>query len=115
MKIIHYTDVAPKAFASPAKGVTGRVVLGKADGAENFCMRIIELEPGGHVPLHSHPWEHEQFVHSGKGLIRQGEELVEFGPGNVVFVPGNIPHEIKNTGDEPLIIICLVPSFAPEL
>jgi len=115
MKIIHYSEAETKAFASPAEGVTGRIVIGKADGAENFCMRIIELAPGGHVPLHSHPWEHEQFVHSGKGEIRKGEEWGECGSGSVLFIPGGMNHEIINTGREPLVIVCLVPSGAPEL
>ena len=44
MKIIHYSDAEPKHFdTNDAKGVTGRVVIGKADGADNFCMRFFEL------------------------------------------------------------------------
>ena len=44
MKIIHYSDAEPKDFdTNGAKGVTGRVVIGKADGADNFCMRFFEL------------------------------------------------------------------------
>ncbi len=115
MKMIHYSEVEPKAFAGPAEGVSGRVVIGKADGASNFCMRVIELAPGGQVPPHNHPWEHEQFVHSGKGSVFQGEEWVEFGPGDVVFVPADAKHGLKNTGDGPLVVVCLVPPFAPEL
>ncbi len=32
------------------KGVNGRVLIGKADGAENFCMRLFELSSGGYTP-----------------------------------------------------------------
>ena len=39
-----------------AKGVAGRVVTGKADGANNFCMRIFEIAPDGYTPKHAHPW-----------------------------------------------------------
>ena len=60
MKIIHYSEAEGRDFGSPAKDVIGRVVVGKADGADNFCMRIFELAPGGYTPRHAHPWEHEQ-------------------------------------------------------
>ena len=62
MKLINYKSVAPTNFDNDqAKGVAGRVVAGKADGAKNFCMRIFEIAPGGHTPKHAHPWEHEMF------------------------------------------------------
>ncbi len=115
MKICHYSDIEAVDFKGRAEGVTGRVLIGKADGADNFCMRLIELAPGGRVILHDHAWEHEQFVYSGKGRIQNGDEWAELGPGSVVFVPGNARHALENTGDEPLRIICLVPSSAPEL
>ena len=70
MKIIHYSDAEPKHFdADAVKGVTGRVVIGKDDGANNFCMRFFEVAEGGYSPKHSHKWEHEIVIHSGKGEV----------------------------------------------
>jgi len=55
MKIMHYNEQEPVLFDSdPAKGVAGRVVIGKKDGAENFCMRVFELSESGFSPRHSH-------------------------------------------------------------
>ena len=72
MKIIHYTDAAPQTFdGGPVRGVTGRVVVGRADGATKFCMRVFELSPEGHTPRHQHEWEHEIFFHSGEGEVYQ--------------------------------------------
>jgi len=115
MKIMHYSEAEARDFGSPAKDVTGRVVVGKADGADNFCMRVFELAPGGYTPRHTHAWEHEQFVHSGRGSMLQNGQWVELGPGNVLFVPANEEHQLKNTGEEPLVVVCLVPPSAPEL
>lgn len=116
MKIIDYRDVPAQELTSATmRGVTGRMVLGKADGATNFCMRVIEVAPGGVIPPHKHPWEHEQFVHAGRGRIRNGETWTDMGPGSVLFIPANVEHHIENTGDTPLVFICLVPNFAPEL
>ena len=47
MKIIHYQEAAEKKYPrDQAKGAAGRVVIGEADGAKNFCMRVFEIAPG---------------------------------------------------------------------
>ena len=114
MKVINYQDAEAKVFGSPAKDTVGRVVIGKADGA-SFCMRVFELAPGGYTPCHNHPWEHHQFIHAGRGSMLREGQWVEFGPGDVLYIPPNEEHQLKNTGQELLVLVCLVPAFAPEL
>ena len=47
MKIIDYTEAETHVVESgEMKGVVGRIVIGKADGADNFCMRVFELPKG---------------------------------------------------------------------
>jgi quercetin dioxygenase-like cupin family protein len=109
-------DVDARHFDSDVvKGVAGRILIGKDDGAPNFCMRMFEIAPGGHTPRHTHAWEHEMFYHSGSGEVFGGGKWNPVGPGSVVLVEPNEEHQIKNTGTEPLVLICLVPSGAPEL
>jgi len=116
MKIIHYSDAEPKHFdADGVKGVTGRVVIGKADGADNFCMRFFELSEGGYSPKHSHEWEHEIVIHSGKGDVLCEGEWKPVTKGHVIFIPGNEAHQLRNAGEDPLVFACLIPSEAPEL
>ncbi|MBU2489676.1 MAG: cupin domain-containing protein [Proteobacteria bacterium] len=115
-KRIHYTEIAPKRFdQEPAQGVEGRVLIGKEDGAGKFCMRAFVVEPGGHTPRHAHDWEHEIFIHAGRGRMLFGEEWKEVEPGCAVFIPGNLTHQIENTGGESLTVICLIPAGPPEL
>ena len=55
MKIIPYREAEAKNYPSKvAKGATGRVVIGKADGAKDLCMRVFELEPGTYTGKHAH-------------------------------------------------------------
>lgn len=115
MKVIQYTDVKPQELKVAGPGVSGRVVIGKADDDVNFCMRIIELQPGAQIPLHTHPWEHQQFYHSGTGYIVRNGEKVDLKPGTVVYVAPGEEHQLANTGDVPMIIACLVPKTAPEI
>ena len=116
MKILNYTSIIPTNFDNDqAKGVAGRVAVGKADGASNFCMRIFEIAPAGHTPKHAHPWEHEMFIHAGVGQIYGNGKWNPVKPGTVIFMPPNEEHQVRNTGRELLILACLVPSIAPEL
>jgi quercetin dioxygenase-like cupin family protein len=116
MKLINYTSVTPTHFNNnAAKGVAGRVVVGKNDGANNFCMRIFEIAPQGFTPKHAHPWEHEMFIHAGSGEIYGNGKWNPIEPGNAIFMPPNEEHQVRNTGRELLILACLVPPVAPEL
>ena len=116
MKIMPYTDIKPTHIDNDiAKGVDARVVIGKNDGANNFCMRIFEVAAGGNTPKHTHDWEHEMFVHAGAGEIFCKGKWNPVKAGNIAFIPGKEEHQIKNSGKEKLVIACLIPSYAPEL
>jgi quercetin dioxygenase-like cupin family protein len=116
MNLIGYTDIKPTVFDNEEiKGIAGRVVIGKNEGAENFCMRVFEVVPGGYTRKHTHKWEHEIFVHAGKGEFLGHGIWNPAKSGDAVFIPGNEEHQIRNTGKDMLVFVCLVPSTAPEL
>lgn len=116
MKIVNYEDSPARLFdTETAKGVTGRVVIGKADEAENFCMRVFTVTPGGFTPRHSHAWEHEIFVHSGIGKVYVNGDWREVRSGTALFIPGNEEHQFMNGGGEDFVFICLIPSGVTEL
>ena len=116
MIIKNYSKVTPTIFDDePAKALKGRVLIGNADGATNFCMRIFEIDKNGYTPRHSHDWEHEVFIHAGSGYLYKNGEWVPVESGQAVFIPGNEEHQFKNSSDEPFIMVCLVPASAPEL
>ena len=116
MKAIHYSEAPTKLFDDGrARAVTGRVAIGKADGAGTFCMRVFEIGPGGHTPRHAHAWEHEMFYHSGEGEVLCDGRSIPVRPGSVVFVPGGAEHQVRNAGPAPLVFVCLIPSSAPEI
>ncbi len=116
MRVKQYNELKATLFDNDqAKGVAARVVIGKNDGANNFYMRVFEISPGGYTPKHSHDWEHEMFVHSGQGEVYGDGKWHQFKPGNVVFISGNELHQMRNTGKELLVVVCLIPGNAPEL
>jgi quercetin dioxygenase-like cupin family protein len=110
-KAIHYTDVPAKAFGDEAPGVTIRWVIDeKNDGAPNYALRVIEVQPGGHTPKHTHPFEHENYVLEGEGRVLLGGEWHKVGPGSIVFVPADTLHTYENTGKTPFRFLCGIPT-----
>lgn len=117
MKIVpHYREIESRSFEGEhVKGVTGRVAIGSADGAPNFCMRVFTLDSGGFTPRHSHEWEHEILFHRGEGEVYSDGAWRAVAAGSIAFIPGNEEHQIRNSGSEELVFACLIPRGAPEL
>lgn len=93
-----------------AKDVKVRVVLGPADKAPTFAMRIFELAPGGHTPFHTHPFEHEAVILAGSiaAVTEDGDKPLK--QGDVLLIMPDEQHQFKNLSDaEPARFMCLVP------
>ncbi|MFA4903445.1 MAG: cupin domain-containing protein [Desulfobaccales bacterium] len=116
MQLKQYREVSATHFDNDqAKGIDARVVIGKNDGGDNFYMRVFEIAPGGHTPMHTHDWEHEMFIHAGEGEVFGNNCWNPIKPGKVVLIPANEMHQLRNPGKELLVVVCLVPGTAPEL
>ncbi len=108
MKHINYLDEEPIAVTEAgAEGVSLRWAIGEKDGAENFFMRIVTFEPGGKSPSHSHDYEHEFYVISGRGTAEVESKTVALKTGDVLFIPPNAHHCFRT--DEAMEVICLIP------
>lgn len=113
MKVENVRNVTKTPVAMEgAKGVQIQWLIGNDDGARNFAMRLFELEPGGHTPLHTHPHEHEVFVLEGTGIVMDEGTERPIGPEDAILVPGGCEHNFKNTGDSVLRFLCLIPASA---
>ena len=111
MKLSHYTDIdLEEVTMEGAKGARIRWLVSEKDGAPNFAMRMFEVQPGGHTPLHTHPQEHEVFIVEGRGTLVYEDQEHEFEAEYVIFVPPNQKHRFKNTGDSLLRMLCIIPT-----
>ncbi len=96
------------------KGVKKRILIGSVLKAPNFYMRLFVVAPGGYSPYHNHNWEHEVYVIKGQGKVITENKELEITDNNYVFVPPNVKHQFKNTGENELHFICVIPSTADE-
>jgi len=91
------------------QGATMAVMVGREDGAPNFALRQIAVDPNGHTPRHAHDYEHEVFIVSGSGTILLDGEDQTLTQGDVVYVPADHEHQFR-AGAEGMRFLCLVPA-----
>ena len=92
-----------------ATGCSVRWLINQTDGAPNFAMRQFVVDPAGHTPKHSHPYEHEVYVLAGNGVVLEGNEEHPIAAGDFVYVGPDELHQFRNTGSAPLTFLCMVP------
>lgn len=73
---------------SPSTGVL-RKVLAYCDSA-----MIVEhaLEPGGEVPMHSHPHVQLTYMVEGRLKLTIGDETQELAKGDTAYIPSGVQH-----------------------
>lgn len=94
------------------EGVSGAsmaVMVGRADGAPHFSIRQFRVEAGGHTPRHSHDYEHEVYVVSGRGTVHLSGEVRGIGAGDVIYVPADEEHQFRADAGDGLRFLCVVP------
>jgi quercetin dioxygenase-like cupin family protein len=100
---------------SNTKGADGKVLIGKADGAQQFIIRYFRVEPGGWTALESHPHDHGIFILHGRARVLLGSVEVEVGPRDAVYISPNETHKLSPAGDEALGFLCIVPPKENEI
>lgn len=111
MFVGHVKDM-PKIDMTPggAHGAVKQVAVGPEQGWEDYVMRIMTLEVNGSSPQHSHDWPHINYVISGTGVLLLAGKEYPLIAGTCAYVPANLEHCFRNSGDEQLEFICIVPT-----
>lgn len=92
-----------------AERVLKQVPVSKADGSPNYSFRVFTIEPGGHTPLHTHPFEHVNYIIEGAGEVVQKDGVQPVKQGNFVLILPNELHQYRNPSEKPFVMICAVP------
>jgi quercetin dioxygenase-like cupin family protein len=93
-----------------AENVTIQWLVDDKHAAPNFSLRRFSIEPEGCTPEHTHGWEHEVYILSGRGVLATAEGEIPLQPDTAVLVLPDELHQFRCTGAEPLEFLCLVPN-----
>ncbi len=108
-KVVNWSEVeAEKVPEKMATKTTIRWLIGPGE-APSFYMRLFEVEPGGEIFEHSHPWEHEIFVLQGEAIIRINGKEFRVKEGDAIYIPPCAEHYYKNVGEKTLRFLCMIP------
>ena len=107
----HCTDIETiESKKEGFKGMFQRFLWSTDDGCQNFAMRLMEFEPHGHTSYHAHLEEHQFYFLEGEPAYVDAEgNEIRLKVGDTVYVPSDEPHQIKNTGDTGMKMICMIP------
>src|ERR1043166_6627674 len=94
-------------------GLPGRVSPEPASGeiGSRLTFRIAEIPPAKPGDKPRGPHMHDGFeeciyVLKGSGITVSESCQLAIGPGDIVLVPPNEKHMTRNTGNEPLVLLC---------
>lgn len=95
---------------SEASSATETWLIGKAERAENFAMRYYRLGPAGASAEEAHPYDHGILFLHGSGEVLLGDETHPVSQGDVLYISPDERHQIRNSGEEPLGWLCVIPA-----
>ena len=78
------------------------------EGDTDFEVRYFEVAPGGFTSFEKHEHEHFVVIVRGRGEVGLGDEVEPVENLDLIRVAGSVPHQFRNTGEEPFGILCVV-------
>jgi quercetin dioxygenase-like cupin family protein len=108
-------NVVPITVEQGAAKVRIQWLIDESTGAPRFSLRRFEIAPGGHTPLHEHPWEHEVYILSGKGSVIAGDAEAALEPDDAILLDPHEVHQFRASAGEMLVLLCIVPNGPASL
>jgi quercetin dioxygenase-like cupin family protein len=72
-----------------------------------YSADLVRIEPGGFSASHVDKGRHAFYILQGTGRITLDAQAFELEPGSIVKVLPGVAHEMRNTGDAPLVLLAL--------
>lgn len=86
-------------------GIEHETLAGSDNGLKSLSVWRQTIAPGCATPPHRHDCDEVVLIQSGRGELHFEGRVVSFGPDFTLAVPRDVPHQIVNTGDEPIQLV----------
>ena len=113
-RVWSWDDVDVHEYTS--NSATKQVLIGRADGANNFEVRHFVIPPHGSSSLDEHHHDHGVVVTYGRARLVSGGDTFEVAQGDAVYIPPGERHQFQNELDVPFAFLCVIPPkpLAPD-
>jgi mannose-6-phosphate isomerase-like protein (cupin superfamily) len=101
----------PEALRPEEHAVFNPEKMGKATifASSRILVGLNAFEPGQEHKLHAHEGMDKVYqVVTGRGLFVLEDREIPMEPGMMLVAPEGVPHGVKNTGDERLLLIAIL-------
>ena len=68
----------------------------------NVSFIWVDMQPGGTIRLHKHPYEEIFIIQEGMATFTVGSVTLDARAGQVIIVPTEVPHKFMNLSDQRL-------------
>jgi len=107
-----FTEAAAKSLGLP--GRTALEIVSGAGGASGITLRKVEIPvpSGGDAPRSRHvhnDFEECIYVLAGEGITDADSGNYALKAGDAIVIPSGEKHATRNTGTEPLVLLCFFP------
>ena len=107
MRIKTERDQCP-AFITKDGSTIRELMAYRNSDCERTSLAEATIPPGGKTECHLHPEVEEIYYFlEGRGRLLAGDEYMDVGPGVSVLHRPGVRHQTWNTGDVPLVFICV--------
>jgi mannose-6-phosphate isomerase-like protein (cupin superfamily) len=102
----HPRPIRPEEHAVFNPDKMGKATLFQSD---RIMVGLNAFEPGQEHKLHAHAGMDKVYqVLSGSGVFLLEEREIDFEPGIMLVAPEGVPHGIRNTGSERLVVLAIL-------
>ena len=101
----------PEALRPEEHAVFNSEKMGKATIFESsrILVGLNAFEPGQEHKLHAHEGMDKVYqVLSGRGVFLLSDREIPMEPGVMLVAPEGVPHGVRNTGDERLVLVAIL-------
>lgn len=114
MEIINRNDVP--AFITKDRSEIREIMAPANSCIERQSLAEAIVYPGDTTATHIHKTVEEiYYILDGEGIMWQDGKERSVRPGDAIANPPGVPHRITNTGDSPLVFLCIcVPNYTHE-
>jgi len=115
MKLVRAREEAGVTIPDPYRRTIKILLAPDKEDVPEIMLSHVTIYPGSHTDYHDHDRPELIYVVSGKGLSKCEGVEVEVGPDTAMWVLAGEKHEVRNTGDEPVILVTVfVPGYTAQ-
>lgn len=95
------------------RGAVARMMMTSQHLKSMEFLAYAMIPQGNMIEEHIDDYEEIYFVLNGKGVMKVGNEEKEVKDGDAIWLPADIPHGLKNTGEN-MMVILVVAAYPTE-